>query len=146
MLVSAMRIVKIAILHGLPPPPVSRRGSNEWENRSMRCAIGMVILAATFALAACGGGESSTGSAPQVADTGMAASECPEANAALEKAGFPVPDEYAPACPTTKEVRRQIESTVETPPAALREALEEGVIHEGQDPKTYPPEVKQAID
>jgi hypothetical protein len=82
---------------------------------------------------------------PICGDSSVPSSNCPEANAALESAGFPVPDDYAPACPTPKHVRRLIESTVETPPAALREALEEGVIHEGQDPKTYPPEVKQAI-
>jgi hypothetical protein len=82
---------------------------------------------------------------PMCGDPGVPASDCPEANAALEQAGFGVPDEYAPACPTPEQLRRPIESTVESPPAALREALEEGVIHEDQDPDTYPPEVKQAI-
>ena len=48
-------------------------------------------------------------------------------------------------------IRRHVEvgerpppTTIEAP-AALREALNEGRIHEDQDPDTYPPDVKQAI-
>jgi hypothetical protein len=126
------------------------------ENPAMRCAVGFALVATSSVLAACGG------DGTEVAETnaGLPASDCPEANAALKKAGLSVPKEsrpvllrYGPACPTHEEIRREIKrvrnlvgsATAPTPPAALREALESGVIHEGQDPKTYPPEVKQAI-
>jgi hypothetical protein len=82
---------------------------------------------------------------PICGDPGVPASDCPEANATLRKAGLGIPEEYRPACPTQKEIRSQIKATVRDAPAALRQALERGVIHEGQDPKTYPLEVKQAI-
>lgn len=113
-----------------------QRSSRGQPRRTALVATATLLLAlpAGFAIA-------------QVTDTdpGVPASECPDANAALEKAGLPVPDEYAPGCPTAQDINERRGLTEAPPPAVLQEAAKKGLIHEGQDPATYPPEVRDAI-
>lgn len=74
------------------------------------------------------------------------ASDCPDANAGLKQSGLPVPDQYSPSCPSPAKVKAEIaEVTRPTPPPVLVEAVKQGVIHEDQDPSTYPEAVQRGI-
>jgi hypothetical protein len=131
----------------------------------------MTGLITTIALTACGGGSSEETAKQQKAqqikdqihriqqyvaerqtsDGGdeVPASSCPDAVAALREAGRAVPDQFGPGCPSPDQIRKYLDHplpTVTPPPPILRQALREGRIREGQDPSTYPPDVKKAIE
>lgn len=81
--------------------------------------------------------------------TSVPASECPEANAVFEEAEIPPPDFYS-ECPDPDVLRADIESTTLSEADAQRaqavvDALEAGVIREEQDPRTYPPSLREAL-
>jgi hypothetical protein len=148
-----------------------RRWHTEWDTPSVigRITVG-VLAAALVAVAGCG---SSTSDHPaeqakaqqikdqvqriqqavaehQTSDGGdeVPASSCPDAVAALREAGRPVPDQFGPGCPSPDQIRKYLDHPLPSatpPPPILRQALSEGRIREGQDPSTYPPDVKKAI-
>jgi hypothetical protein len=77
--------------------------------------------------------------------------DCPAADAVFREAGLPVPDTYGPGCPDVDQLRTDLaEATVggaEVRAAeAIRDALESGVIHEVQNPSTYPTYLQKYVD
>ena len=116
-----------------------RRATRRRPRRAVIAVAAMIVLAVPtgFAIA-------------QITDNdAVPANDCPDANAALRQAGRSVPDQYGPGCPTPEQIHKYLDQPLRTPPpppSILRQAEREGRIHEGQDPSTYPPDVKQAID
>ena len=76
------------------------------------------------------------------------AADCPDAGLVFaEEHGSP-PDSYAPGCPDREQLRTDLESAQEN--TAMFEVMEAAVnaghIHQGQNPCTYPRELRDVIE
>ena len=82
----------------------------------------------------------------EASDPARTQTDCPGVDRAFEEAGVE-PIEFDNGCPEqlAGDVSEAIERADDPRLEAVIEALEEGRIQEGQDPYTYPPDLREAL-
>jgi hypothetical protein len=89
--------------------------------------------------------------APREIEPSAKSGQCPGAAQVFTRAGLPEPNDFGPSCPEPAELEAAIaEASVPASDLraarAIRRAAENGVIEEGQNPRTYPQLLQRFVD